>query len=291
MTASLSLASDFSTVLRGDPLDLARAALVIARLEYPNLTPGPWIDQLDRLGRRAAGRIDALGHLPIRARVGALNRLLFAEERLAGNRLHYDDCRNSCLNAVLDRRLGIPITLALVYMEVARRAGMTVQGVGFPGHFLLRVPEGPATDGPALILDPFDAGAELGESACRALLAGHLGALNLDLPLDPDLLRPCTPRHMLARMLNNLKRTYVELRLFPQARQVTELLLVVDPTLLSELRDRGLLAYHLDDFPSALRDLQAYLRLGPTGSRDDREERAQIREHVKSLHRRVAGWN
>ena len=114
---------------------------------------------------------------------------------------------------------------------------------------------------------------------------------NVDVPLDRGLLRPCSPRHMLARMLNNLKRTYVELRSFPQARLTTEMLLVVDPTLIVELRDRGLLNYHLDDFPAALRDLEAYLRLSSQSDSVDRDERNQIWEHVKNLRRRVAGMN
>jgi regulator of sirC expression with transglutaminase-like and TPR domain len=280
---------EFRAVLAEDPVDLARAALTIARLEYPNLTLAPWLARLDRLGDRAARRLHPVREEPARTRVAVLNQLLFTEERLAGNRLNYEDCRNSCLNAVLDRRLGIPITLALVYIEVARRAEMEVQGVGFPGHFLLRVPEASAGER-ALILDPFDAGAELDDSACLALLARHAGGLNIDVPMDPGLLLPCTARHMLARMLNNLKRTYVDRRLFPQARQVTDLLLEIDPTLLPELRDRGLLSYHLDDYPSALRDLQIYLRLGSTAE-SEADERAQIWEHVKSLQRRVANLN
>jgi regulator of sirC expression with transglutaminase-like and TPR domain len=105
------------------------------------------------------------------------------------------------------------------------------------------------------------------------------------------MLQPCSARQFLARMLNNLKRTYVEWRSFPQARWVTELLLMTDPTHLSELRDRGLLAYHLDDFPAALRDLEEYLRLNHWSETSDRDEREQIWEHVKNLRRRVAGLN
>jgi regulator of sirC expression with transglutaminase-like and TPR domain len=143
----------------------------------------------------------------------------------------------------------------------------------------------------ALILDPFDAGAELDDAACRRLLARQVGDLTLDLPIDP-LLQPCSPREMLARMLNNLKRNYVAQRQFPQARDITALLVTLDPAELTELRDRGLLASHLDDYSAALRDLQTYLRLAPTDpDRDERDERKQIREHVKALHRRLAMLN
>jgi len=286
----VSIVTDLRGLLKEEPLDLARAALTIARLEYPHLGFAQSLETLDRLGERAAARLNPGSGAPLRARVAALNRLIFDEERFAGNRAHYEDFRNSCLNVVLERRLGIPITLALVYIEVARRAGLTVRGVGSPGHFLMRVP-GEHEGGRDLIPDPLDRGAEIDVQDCRALLAKHLGMLNEDVPMDPALLRPCAPRHMLARMLNNLKRTYVEMRSFPQARTVSDLLLVVDPSLLSEVRDRGLLAYHLDDFPAALRDLESYLRLSPKVDDQGKQEFKQLWDHVKTLRRRVAGLN
>ena len=282
-------------LLATEPLDLARAMLVVARLEYPGLDPGPSLATLDRLGTQAADRLTRLPDPSARARVAALNALLFQDEGFAGDRAHYGDFRNSLLNDVLTRRLGIPITLALVYIEVARRAGFAVQGVGFPGHFLLRVPGGGDPDAggdeQALILDPFNGGAELTDEDCRRLFAEHVGPIHEDLPFDSVLLNPCTPRHMLARMLNNLKRTYIELRSFPQARAVTDLLLAVDPTLISEIRDRGLLAYHLDDFPAALRDLEDYRRLNGWTEGSGTDERDQVWEHIKALKRRVAGMN
>ena len=293
------LVDELQRVLKDEPVDLARAALVMAKLEYPRLDPGPHLAALEALGERAAVRLARVRGTSMRPRIAALNMLLFEEERFSGNHAHYDDFRNSLLNVVLDRRLGIPITLALVYIDVARRAGIVVQGISFPGHFLMRVaghePGGrvraAARDDDDVILDPFDAGAELNESDCRRLLARHLGGSADDAGFDPALLRPCTPRHMLARILNNLKRTYVEMRSFPQARLVTHLLLAVEPMLLSELRDRGLLAYHLDDYPAALRDLEDYLRLCHWKEGDDTQEREQILDHVKTLRRRVAGLN
>src|SRR5262245_33589132 len=135
--------------LSPDP-DLAVAALMIARIEYPRLDAGPYLDRLDAFGREAERRVAAaeVGHGDVPphadpdgyARVMALNEYLFQELGFAGNERQYDDPRNSFLNEVLDRRTGIPITLALLYMEVARRAGMQVQGINFPGHFLLRCP-------------------------------------------------------------------------------------------------------------------------------------------------------
>jgi regulator of sirC expression with transglutaminase-like and TPR domain len=299
----MSLMADFESVLADDPIDLARAALLIARIEYPTLEPAPSLDVLDRFGERAAVRVAS--STSVRDRVAILNSFLFVEERFSGNLERYADFRNSLLNVVLGRRLGIPITLALVYMEVARRAGIEVRGVAFPGHFLLRVALGVreqfsaealrlpmARALPALIIDPFNGGAEMDAAACQRLLGSHLGELGDELPFDRALLNPCSPRQMLARMLNNLKRTYVEMRSFPQAKAATDLLLAIDPMLHVERRDRGLLAYHLDDYASALRDLEDYLRLhGWSTAKRERSEHDQIWEHVKNLRRRVAGLN
>ena len=287
--------------LSPDP-DLAIAALMIARVEYPKLDAGPYLDQLDALGREARLRVAAApvvpGEAPRRvdpdryARVMALNEYLFNELRFVGNEVQYEDPRNSFLNEVLDRRTGIPITLALLYMEVARRAGLHVEGINFPGHFLLRCPARrglPYSED--LIIDAFHGGALLSEDACRELLRRHAGE---DAVFESHLAGHATKPQILARMLLNLKRVYVRMHSFPQARDVTELLLAVDPSAINELRDRGLLAYHLKDFPAALRDLQPYLQLSSkTGTLDEEEREAQeqIWEHVKALRRRVASLN
>ena len=287
-----AIVADFEATLADDPVDLAKAALVIARIEYPTLDAAASIDTLDRLGERATARLAGAAAASVRSRIATLNAFLFEEEHFAGNRSRYMDFRNSLLNVVLGRRLGIPITLALVYMEVARRAGVDVQGVAFPGHFLMRVPLGARDpDLPALVLDPFSGGAEMDAAACQRLLGTHLGQLSDDLPFDQALLAPCPARLMLARMLNNLKRIYVDLRSFPQAKAATDLLLVLDPMMHVERRDRGLLAYHLDDYAGALRDLEDYLRLNSWSAGGERDEHDQIWEHVKSLRRRVAAFN
>jgi len=286
--------------LSPDP-DLAIAALMIARVEYPKLDAGPYLDELDAIGREARIRVAAAPVLesatpprvdPERySRVLALNEYLFNELRFVGNESNYEDPRNSFLNEVLDRRTGIPISLALLYMEVARRAGLTVEGVNFPGHFLLRCPARRGLQfSEDLIIDAFHAGALLSEEACCQLLRRHAGD---DAVFEATLLQHATKQQIIARMLLNLKRIYVRMHSFPQARDVTEMLLAVDPSAINELRDRGLLAYHLKDFSGALRDLQAYLQLsGGTGTDDEsRQEHEQIWEHVKALRRRVASFN
>jgi regulator of sirC expression with transglutaminase-like and TPR domain len=283
----LPLARELRTLLETEPLDLARAALLVAKVEYPRLDPLPTLSLLDELGGRGLSRVGSLDNAPVRTRIQAINRLLYDDERFAGNRKNYGDFRNNLLNDVVERRTGIPITLAVVYMEVARRSGLEVLGVSFPGHFLMRVPADAGEDRQAIILDPFDSGRELDEGSCRQMLRHHLGE---QAPFDRRLLQPCTGRQLLARILNNLKRTYVEQRSFPQALSVTELLLTVDPSVDGELRDRGLLSYHLDDFPAALRDLEVYLRLHDWKD-TERDERDRIRDHVKTLRHRAAALN
>src|SRR5438034_1092714 len=163
--------------LSPDP-DLAVAALMIARIEHPRLDAGPYLDQLDALGREAKIRVAAApiipGDTPARvdpdryARVLALNDYLFGELRFVGNDVQYEDPRNSFLNEVLDRRTGIPITLALLYMEVARRAGLHVEGINFPGHFLLRCPARRGLQySEDLIIDAFHGGALLSGATPR----------------------------------------------------------------------------------------------------------------------------
>lgn len=274
--------------------DLAAPAFLVARIEYPRLDPEPYLDRIDDMGVAAAHRIarDAGLDAPLAARVDALNRYLFTELGFTGNREHYDDPRNSCLNEVLDRRTGIPITMALVYIEVARRSGIRSEGINFPGHFLVRALQDLHTDDPdeGLIIDPFHAGAILGEPECRALLQRHLGD---DAAWEPSLLARATRRQVLVRMLLNLKRLYVRMRSFPQARQVTDILLALQPSSLTELRDRGLLAYHMNDVYHALRDLEAYLKMARLTEQDEdeRKETEQVWEHVKTLRRRAAQMN
>jgi regulator of sirC expression with transglutaminase-like and TPR domain len=249
-----------------------------------------------------------------RERVLALNAFLFGSLGFGGNHAQYVDPRNNFLNAVLDRRLGIPITLSIVYLEVGRRAGLPLEGIGFPGHFLVRcegqaprprdTAGGPAASEP-IIIDPFNSGAILSELDCLKLLREHAGE---DATWHPSLLDAADRRSIIVRMLRNLKRAYVALRSFAHARRVADLLVVLDQESITELRDRGLLSYHLEDFSPALRDLERYLQLIPhageaaseegAAAQDEseadteaRQEFEAIWEHVKNLRRRVASFN
>ena len=292
-----------NAALSPDP-DLAVAALMIARIEYPSLDATPYLDQLDAIGREAKRRVaqasaNAVDAPPrvdpdAYARVMALNDYLFGELRFVGNDVQYEDPRNSFLNEVIDRRTGIPITLALIYIEVARRAGMAVEGVNFPGHFLVRCPAGRGQFAEDLIIDAHHGGALLSEDACRTMFRRHAPDSHEDDPAaDARIFARAAKPQIMIRMLLNLKHVYVRMCSFPQARDVMELLLAVDPSAINELRDRGLLSYQLKDFSGALRDLQRYLHLSAAATLDQetRDEQAQIWEHVKTLRKRVAALN
>jgi regulator of sirC expression with transglutaminase-like and TPR domain len=305
---ALQVAAELERAMNAPGEDLAPAALALARVEYPTLHAGRYVDALDRMGAEASVRVGAAANAAFEETLRAFNEYFFDELGFRGNRDRYDDPRNSFLNEVIDRRTGIPISLAVVYLEVSRRAGLRIAGVNFPGHFLLRAADRHVASlrgaDEVVIVDPFHAGALLSEGDCRALLRQHVGD---EAAFDRSLLEPATRSQIVVRMLVNLKRLYVRMRSFPQARFIADLLITVDPSAIVELRDRGLLAYHLQDFAGALRDLEAYLRLLPrhalpvdheTPSLDDEDEEstagsehAQIWEHVKTLRKRVAGFN
>ena len=282
-----SFSEELLRVAHDPNTDLAEAALVLAKFEYPNLDAAPYLTQLDVMGKKVMEKL-ALANSPSTpvSRIKILNEFLFTDQKFRGSVTGYDDPRNSFLNDVMDRRIGIPITLAVIYIEVARRTGIEIEGINFPGRFLMRHRHGPEE----FILDPFERGAILSESDCEELLRSHTSGT---VHLDRSLLAPATRPQVLIRMLTNLKRVYLYLRSFPQARWATDLLLTLDPSGLVELRDRGLLAYHLNDFASALSDLETYLQLAARGklSDEDREEYDQLWDHVKTLRRRVASFN
>jgi regulator of sirC expression with transglutaminase-like and TPR domain len=179
-------------------LDLARAALLIALPEYPDLDVAKYIEELDRMGATASLRISESQELPP---IGVVIRYLYEELGFHGNTTDYYDPKNSFLNEVLDRRTGIPISLALVLTEVCRRVAIDARGVSFPGHFLVRVTD---ENGDIMFIDPFD-GRLLDH---RHLAELHERALGKEGPIDPRVLEPATKGHVLLRILNNLRAIY-----------------------------------------------------------------------------------
>lgn len=256
-----SLRDDFEEVVHGAAaIDLALGALTIARIGHPDLDAMRWIERLDALAAEIRPAVQHARTPAARAR--AITSAL-AEAGFHGNQADYYDPRNSYLNDVIERRLGIPITLSVLAIEVGRRLGVQLVGVAFPGHFLVRADD----DGHPLYLDPFHAGTEVDEPLLlRRLgqLAAQSGRPTPEFSHVPaEFLQVATPDAILARILRNLVRVFVERADDEHALAAVDLLLVVTPDALNELRTRGLLYERLGCPAAAAADLHRYLELAP----------------------------
>ena len=268
-------------------VDLARAALVMGAFEYPDLQVEDYLNQLDILAALAEPTLTA-ADLPSLA----LAHYLFRRAGFAGNQDDYLDPRNSFLNQVLDRRLGIPITLSVVYIEVARRMGIDAEGVGLPGHFIVRskLAQDDATqeaesgqDEEVVYLDPFNGGALMEEDDCAERVRSITGG---KLPFSPAFLAPVGAHYILHRMLNNLKNAYAGRQDLERALQVVERLLVLNPNDPDETRNLGLLHAGLGHNRQAVAALIRYLELRP-----DAPDAASVRAHIVTLSGRLARLN
>lgn len=260
-----------------DLIDPARAALLIARIAYSDLDESFYLAQIETMAVRLKARI--AGSTDIRLAAGEMTRLLFEEEGFRGNSKDYYDPDNSFLNCVLDRRIGIPITLSLLLMEVGRRAGLTVRGIGLPGHFIagLYGEEG------RILIDAFYRGAILDEDECRRRVAHHYGDWNA---LGANILDPVRPKEMLARLLRNLKgiyrRTGDDMKLF----QVLEWIISLNPETAVEYKERGLLYENLGASDRAVKDFRKYLSLSPHA-----EDAEEIRTRIEILEQDVSRFH
>ncbi len=259
-------------------IDLLRAALTFARIEYPHLDPEPYIHHVEELAHRAAALIEDPGE-PAEC-IAALNQVLFKEEMFRGNTVDYYNPRNSFINDVLDRRLGIPITLALLYMEVGRRAGFPLFGVGMPGHFLVKHYD---ISGRPILIDAFERGSVVTEEDCRKKVQTIYSG---QITLQPEFLLTVTRRQMLTRMLNNLRTIYLSQRDFRRAVQMVDMILVIYPRSPEDVKQRAALRYNLDDFSGALADFEEYVKMAPDAS--DAED---VRQTAVALRRQLAMMN
>jgi regulator of sirC expression with transglutaminase-like and TPR domain len=252
-----------------EPVDLARAALAVAREEYPELDESRYLRVLDRLADGVQAGLPA--GATVERRVGRMNSYLFHELGFNGNHADYYDPRNSFLNEVLDRRTGIPISLCIVYMEVGRRCGLQVDGVGFPGHFLCKV----HLAGGELVVDPFHRGQLLGLDELKKRLASAVGD---QVRFDPRLLRAARPREILVRMLQNLRAVYEERSDMPRALSAVDRLLMLAPDNVRGLRERAQLYERLGGAAAAAADLEKVLQIEPRAT-----DAATLRARVRRL--------
>jgi regulator of sirC expression with transglutaminase-like and TPR domain len=242
---------------RDEEIPLFKSALLIALDEYPDLDTQYYEDVCDNWRASIAPQVERATS-PIVA-LQALNRFLFDELGFSGNDDDYYDPRNSYINDVFERRLGIPISLAVMQMEVARRLGMQLEGVAFPGHFLVRLP----VQGGVMVLDPYQRGRSLDVDELRQRAQPHVGSEDLG---DQQLLRlldPASHRAILTRMLRNLRSVYMERNDLERALRCADRLLTVDPTLAAEYRERARLYQSLGYSKGVVADLSQYLSLAP----------------------------
>jgi regulator of sirC expression with transglutaminase-like and TPR domain len=261
-----------------EKIDLLRSALTFAQPEYPGLDASHYVEIIEDYAERVRARRGA-SEDPAHT-IACVNTVLFQEEGLTGNQPEFYDPRNSYLNEVLTRKLGIPISLSVIYMEVAQRVGLPVFGVGLPGHFLLKHYD---LNGNQIFIDPYVAGRLLSPAECQTRLDEVYGG---QMPLQPEFLNSVGKRQILTRMLNNLRSIYIGQRNFKKASRVIDFILAIHPRSPDDLRQRALLRYNQGMLRPAIDDLEEYLRLAPDAS--DAEE---MKQTVLSIRRSIAMMN
>ncbi len=262
---------------RSDALDLDRAALELATIEYPQLDIGAFLQLLDSYAVELAGRLRE-GSLGFQF-VAETNHYLFSELGFTGNAKNYYDPRNSCLNEVLTARTGIPITLSLIYMEIARRLAKPVYGVGLPGHFVVQYDDGEFSS----FIDPFHGGSLLSSAECFDLARRSSGE---QIPDDPKFLARVDKRHIIQRMINNLRSVYFFRRAFAKALKVLDLLIEANPQSADEYKQRSVVHLEMKNYMAARGDLERYLMLAP-----DAPDREQMEKQLRGLRHYIARLN
>lgn len=280
----------FTTLATEDnaSIDLARVALLIAAEEYPTLNIEQYLERLEELAAQVRLRLELdeakMPGAPTTASecfdvLHAMNSVLFEQERFRGNRVDYYNPQNSFLNRVLERRLGIPLTLSLVYMEVGKRLGLHLAGIGMPFHFIVRC----ALQESSIYIDPYEKGKFLSEQDCRQRLAQ---VFKNQEDFDSHWLEPLSSKQFLVRMLANLKHIYIHKKDFQRALMACDRILLLNPTHAVELRDRGVVHFHLKHYSRAIHDLGTYIELAPQA--DDLEE---VRQQIKIIRQLIAMMN
>jgi regulator of sirC expression with transglutaminase-like and TPR domain len=258
-------------------IPLAETALIIACEEYPQLELNPYLELLDEIAEKVKEHCGTTDQ-PLET-VEKINRVLFETYAFRGNADQYYDPRNSFFNDVLDRRIGIPITLSTVYIEIARRLNFPIAGVGMPGHFLVKYWH----RNEEFFLDPYNRGEVLTREDCRKRLNERYGDA---IEFTDRLLARTTNRQILWRMLHNLKDIYLKGYAIDKCLSIVDMMLLIDSEDPVQFRDRGLLRMQLRQFKGARSDLEHYLQHAPNA-----EDREAIGQHVKELRRIRAMMN
>ncbi|QBD81641.1 tetratricopeptide repeat protein [Ktedonosporobacter rubrisoli] len=271
-----------------EAIDLARAALLIASIEYPDLDMAHYMAQLDALARRVYDVLalpdpSTLPQLPADIAtldvIKTINQVLFVEEQFHGNHDDYYNSNNSLFNKVLDEHTGIPITLSLLYMEVAKRVGIRIEGIGLPFHFVVRcrLPD------KIVYIDSFHQGRLLSEEECREMVR-HIARTRLK--VHSHWFEPVRHKQLLIRILNNLKKVYTDNEDYIHALTICDLLVLIAPQTITERRDRGVIHLQLKHYAPALHDLTAYVEQAP-GAKD----RYDMLNYIKAVRQIIAMMN
>ncbi len=267
-------AERFGRIVAGadEAINLAEAALLIAAEEYRDLDIAAYLARLDDMGAALKRRLRP--DISPADTLIALNRFLFDEHGFSGDAANYYDARNSFLNEVLDRKRGIPLTLALIYLEIGRRIGLPVHGVSFPAHFLVkcRLREG------TVVLDPYAKGASLSFDDLRQRVKALRNGVEPTKSMVSGMLATASNKEILTRLLRNLKGIYSHHKEWMKALMATDRIISVAPEMAEEYRDRGMIYINLECYRAALFDLQAYLKMLPVARDAD-----TVREKVVEL--------
>jgi len=262
-----------------EDISLAEAALLIAGHGYPDLNVAAYLSRIEELAYMLGLRIDEGDSIP--ERISELNQFLFGDLGFAPNSEDYYDPRNSFLNEVLERRTGIPITLCVVYLELGRKIGLPLQGVSFPGHFLVKcaVPEG------EVVLDPYSGGISLGLADLQKRLREVRGG-EVSRAIVAELLVSASNKEIIVRLLRNLKAIYLREHNLDRALPIVDWIIATMPEQTPELRDRGMIYQELECSRAALADFEEYLKRSPSC-----EDADDIRRRIIELRREAARLN
>lgn len=251
---ALFVAPDFERIVTGADaeINLAEAALLIARGEYPALDVDYYLGCMDEMAAAITRQLPEPGSTP--QVLGQINHYLFSEQGYSGNLHNFLDPRNSYLNDVIERRLGIPISLSLLYMEIGNRLGLPIEGISFPGHFLVKLT---TAETGTIVLDPFAGGVSLDESDLRRRLQHVLrnsgGLPSLDLQ---SWLNAATNKAILIRILRNLKSIYSSSADRPRLLRILNYILAIDPDTARELENRAELYEQMQCYQAAAEDFE-----------------------------------
>lgn len=261
-------------------INLAEAALLLAKTEYPDLNISPYMQRFEELAKRVREKV--VSQSPPNMIV-ALNQILFEEEGFYGNVDHYYDPKNSFLNDVLDRKTGIPITLSIIYLEVGQRLGLPLKGVSFPGHFLVKLE---ISTHSILVLDPFLKGIPLSEITLNQRLEEVQGKGRSGKVFLRQALQTASTQDILVRMLRNLKDIYLRSEQWTKLLPIMEQLLIINPNLGEEWRDRGMIYQRLECARAAVSDYEQYLSIEPFAPDSDfiEEQIHHLTNKIKRFH-------